>query len=92
MKAVSQIMQFLAAALVTVAVASAQEQQECVVGGNGECVNTVQATSGGEEIIFDENCPDRGHIIRRAGVYLDSNKNGKLDRAELDDAIASLPW
>jgi hypothetical protein len=41
---------------------------------------------------IDKNCPDRGHIIRCTGAHLDLNKNGKLDRVELDSAIQSLPW
>jgi hypothetical protein len=57
---------------------------------------TTTATEGGEssgdQVIIDKNCPDRGHIIRCSGEYLDSNKNGKLDRVELDAAIDSLPW
>lgn len=89
------------AMLMVLAVSSAQdegEQAECVVGNSGECVNTDQdasfaATMGGqEEVVVDKNCPDRGHIIRCSGEYLDSNKNGKLDRFELDAAIGSLPW
>lgn len=40
----------------------------------------------------DPNCPSRDLIIRCAGKYLDTNKNGKLDRPELQGAIDSLPW
>ena len=40
----------------------------------------------------DPNCPSRPLIIRCAGIHLDVNKNGKLDRVELQDAIDSLPW
>ena len=43
-------------------------------------------------IEIDKNCPDREHIIRCTGAHLDLNKNGKLDRVELDSAIQSLPW
>jgi len=40
----------------------------------------------------DPKCPDRDHLIRCAAKYLDQNGNGMLDRNELDDAVASLPW
>lgn len=42
--------------------------------------------------VVDPKCPDRAHIIKCAGEYLDTNKNGALDRDELENAIASLPW
>lgn len=40
----------------------------------------------------DPNCPSREYVIRCAGQYLDTNKNGKLDRSELESSIDSLPW
>jgi hypothetical protein len=40
----------------------------------------------------DPNCPSHESIIRCAGMHLDTNRNGKLDRAELESAISSLPW
>lgn len=83
----------------------AQDQQECEVGEDGSCLNTdhtkvpnTHVTSDTTEKIdepnieIDKNCPDRGHIIRCTGAHLDLNKNGKLDRDELDSAIQSLPW
>jgi hypothetical protein len=81
----------------------AQEQQrECEVGSDGSCIGVANATipstldsntSTREPVVeIDKNCPDRGHIIRCTGEYLDLNKNGKLDRDELDSAIKSLPW
>ncbi|KAL7578323.1 hypothetical protein ACA910_012731 [Epithemia clementina (nom. ined.)] len=39
-----------------------------------------------------DTCPDREHLMRCASVYLDTNKNGKLDRSELQEAIGGLPW
>lgn len=45
-----------------------------------------------EKPVIDPKCPDRDHIIRCAGAYLDTNKNNKLDRSELQAAIDSLPW
>lgn len=40
----------------------------------------------------DPSCPSRPHIIRCAAKYLDTNKNKKLERSELETAIAELPW
>lgn len=40
----------------------------------------------------DPNCPSREYVIRCSSIHLDSNKNGKLERAELQSAIDSLPW
>lgn len=40
----------------------------------------------------DPNCPSRAYVIRCAGAYLDTDKNGKLERHELEAAIAKLPW
>eukprot|EP00545_Synedropsis_sp_CCMP1620_P012527 CAMPEP_0119004638 /NCGR_PEP_ID=MMETSP1176-20130426/1265_1 /TAXON_ID=265551 /ORGANISM="Synedropsis recta cf, Strain CCMP1620" /LENGTH=174 /DNA_ID=CAMNT_0006956373 /DNA_START=44 /DNA_END=568 /DNA_ORIENTATION=- len=40
----------------------------------------------------DPSCPSRPHIIRCAAKYLDTNKNNKLDREELETAIDALPW
>jgi hypothetical protein len=84
----------------------AQEPQECEVGEDGSCLNTehtkvvpntdatMETTEKMDEpkIEIDKNCPDRGHIIRCTGAHLDLNKNGKLDRDELDSAIQGLPW
>mmetsp|Transcript_14268 Transcript_14268/g.32412 ORF Transcript_14268/g.32412 Transcript_14268/m.32412 type:complete len:169 (+) Transcript_14268:83-589(+) len=49
-------------------------------------------TVASEEVPMDPNCPNRDHLVRCAAEHLDKNKNGKLDRNELDDAVASLPW
>jgi hypothetical protein len=45
-----------------------------------------------ETIEEDPNCPSRDLIIRCAALHLDKNKNGKIDRPELQGAIDSLPW
>jgi hypothetical protein len=45
-----------------------------------------------EGVVEDPNCPSRGLVIRCAGKLLDTNGNGKLDRAELETAINTLPW
>ncbi len=81
-----------------------EQQQECEVGADGVCLNmddrpkvqeataTMEKVADEPEVEIDKNCPDRGHIIRCTGAHLDLNKNGKLDRDELDTAIQSLPW
>jgi hypothetical protein len=70
--------------------------KECVVGDNGECLDTESSYDDSTDpplaSVMDKGCPDRGHIIRCAGKYLDTNQNGKLDRSELDAAIERLPW
>lgn len=40
----------------------------------------------------DPKCPSRPHIIRCAAANLDTNKNNKLERLELETAINGLPW
>lgn len=40
----------------------------------------------------DPQCPDRDHLMRCAGEHLDTNKNGLLERAELQSAIDKLPF
>jgi len=42
--------------------------------------------------VEDPECPSRPHIIRCAGHYLDTNKNGLLEKAELEKAIDELSW
>jgi hypothetical protein len=63
--------------------------------GNGECLNSEAAepsTTVTELTNEDPNCPSREHVIRCAGLHLDTNKNGLLERSELQDAIDRLPW
>jgi hypothetical protein len=64
---------------------------DCNGEEQGECANPDVVT---EEAVVEEdpNCPSRESIIRCAGKHLDTNQNGKLDRPELESAIASLPW
>jgi hypothetical protein len=45
-----------------------------------------------EKVEEDPKCPSRPHIIRCTAEYLDVNKNNKLDRIELEEAINKLPW
>mmetsp|Transcript_29795 Transcript_29795/g.43941 ORF Transcript_29795/g.43941 Transcript_29795/m.43941 type:complete len:185 (-) Transcript_29795:160-714(-) len=40
----------------------------------------------------DPSCPSRPHIVRCAGEYLDTDKNNKLERSELEAAMSKLPW
>ena len=40
----------------------------------------------------DPSCPSRPHIIKCAAKYLDTNQNDKLEREELEVAIAALPF
>lgn len=71
---------------------------------NGECVNPeatsvlpeVEVKEATEEVPpstpEDPHCPSREFVIRCAGIYLDKNQNGKLEREELQSAIDKLPW
>lgn len=68
---------------------SIQEGAADVVEIAAEPIEDVPAA---EKPVIDPKCPDRDHIIRCAGAYLDTNKNNKLDRSELQAAIDSLPW
>mmetsp|Transcript_13451 Transcript_13451/g.18997 ORF Transcript_13451/g.18997 Transcript_13451/m.18997 type:complete len:176 (-) Transcript_13451:254-781(-) len=63
-------------------VAAAEEPEETVVEEEEEEEKTPE----------DPACPSRPHIIRCAAAHLDVNKNNKLERKELQDAIDSLPW
>lgn len=70
---------------------SEQQEQECAnVGENGECIAEEKIEMIEEEI--DPSCPSRPHIIRCAAHHLDTNHNLMLERSELEDAIAKLPW
>ena len=75
---------------------------ESCAAGEGECANPDAPDADGtavkedpveeDPVKEDPNCPSRDLIIRCAGEYLDENKNGKLDRSELQGAIDKLPW
>jgi len=62
-----------------------------IAGKEDSCKNT---DSNGQctEKKEDPKCPSRPHIVRCAAAYLDTNKNNKLEKEELENAIASLPW
>mmetsp|Transcript_12010 Transcript_12010/g.16798 ORF Transcript_12010/g.16798 Transcript_12010/m.16798 type:complete len:177 (-) Transcript_12010:1092-1622(-) len=68
--------------------------EEEPVDAEEETVEEVAVSDSEEEekIPEDPGCPSRPHIIRCAAAHLDINKNNKLDRKELQDAIDSLPW
>lgn len=73
-------------------VAATEEQcvaEECV---NPESVVTSDAVKAAATEDVDPKCPSREHVIACAGKYLDTNGNGKLERAELQSGIDSLPW
>jgi hypothetical protein len=94
---------FALAALVLLLLVSCHADGECTADGGEECANpeaikdeTVNVAelnteskdnSKDEAVVEDPNCPSRDHVIRCAGEYLDTNKNGKLERGELDSAI-----
>ena len=77
-------------ALLLLLVVSCHAEGECANSNEaGECINpdagaTPEVSSTTEE---DPNCPSRAHVISCAGKYLDTNQNGKLERAELETAI-----
>lgn len=90
----SRFLRLLCLLLVFVTAAMANEaQQECAnPGENGECIATETTQEEVIEEEIDPSCPSRPHIIRCAAHYLDTNHNNKLERSELEDAIAKLPW
>lgn len=76
-------------ALLLLVALSCRAEGECANSNEeGECINPEAATpepsTATEE---DPNCPSRALVIRCAGQYLDTNQNGKLERAELEAAI-----
>jgi hypothetical protein len=65
---------------------------ECANPEVDEAVAEAKLETIPEGVVEDPNCPSRGLVIRCAGKHLDTNGNGKLDRAELEIAINTLPW
>jgi hypothetical protein len=84
---------FLRAFFLVLLVASAVsgQDQECA---NVECADPVAVADDVDIAVTDEDpsCPSRPHIIRCAAFYLDKDKNKKLEKSELQDAIDLLPW
>ena len=88
--------------------AGATDEQECDKDESGVCLNPDAAAAAAaatvDEIKVEEeeeeeqpepedpSCPSRPHIIRCAAANLDVNKNNRLERHELQDAIDELPW
>jgi len=68
--------------------ASEASSSTCGAANDQECANPEVVAKGAG----DPKCPDRDHLMRCAAVHLDTNKNGKLDRSELQSAIDQLPW
>ena len=64
------------------------EAEESVV----ETLDDVPVVDKQSAVPEDPKCPSRPHIIRCAAANLDTNKNNKLDRVELETAINALPW
>ena len=54
--------------------------------------SVAQECTDAETSAIDPTCPDRDHLMRCAAHHLDTNKNGMLDRDELQTAIDRLPW
>jgi hypothetical protein len=79
----NRFIRMLALLLAFVLVAASATEGEC--GVEGECADP-------NAVVIDPNGPDRDHVVRCAGKYLDKNQNGKLDRHELQGAIDELPW
>lgn len=76
--------------LVLLVASVAGQDQECP--NPEECANLDAVADDKDAADEDPSCPSRPHIIRCAGHYLDTNKNNKLERSELQDAIDKLPW
>lgn len=87
---------FPVAALFLLLLVSCSAEGECEASSAGECANPETVTASDSNPVNDDggdpNCPARPHVIRCAAMYLDTNKNGKLERSELQSAIDSLPW
>jgi hypothetical protein len=84
---------FTFAVLVILLVATVSRAEgEC--SAEGDCVNPEITSDATPEAAAEEDpsCPSRPYVIRCAGEYLDTNKNGKLERAELQTGIDKLPW
>lgn len=67
-----------------------EKQQETKSDNDGEQQSEHHQQQQEEE--EDPNCPSRHHVILCAEKYLDTNRNRKLDRSELQTAIDNLPW
>jgi hypothetical protein len=82
----------LALLLVFVLVAPMVSANEGDCAVEGECADPNAVVIDPNAVVIDPNCPDRDHVVRCAGKYLDKNQNGLLERFELQGAIDELPW
>jgi len=81
--------------------------EECAADDGGGCASeesepaaeepepaalAAEPVEAKEEEEEDPKCPSRPHVIRCAAKYLDANRNGALERGELNDAIGGVSW
>lgn len=94
---------FVIATLAFLLLVSCYADSECAASEGEECANPAaiedktlniaevitktQDDQKDDNVETDPNCPSREYVIRCAGEYLDTNKNGKLERGELESAI-----
>lgn len=94
----STLSRFLTALLIAfvllASACNAEGEGDCITESEGqECANPdADVPEVREAVAEDPNCPSREHVIRCSGIHLDTNKNGKLERLELQSAIDRLPW
>ena len=55
-------------------------------------VSNDSAKTEVSESMEDPNCPSRELIIKCVGIFLDLDKDGRLSRTELENAMSTLPW
>lgn len=66
--------------------------EEAVVAEEVSMEEVPMAVEEPAAVEDDPKCPDRDHLMRCAGEYLDTNKNRLLERSELQSAIDLLPF
>jgi hypothetical protein len=72
--------------------ASVGETVEATADDIAEATEDATPEPAAERAAEDPNCPSREYVIRCSAEYLDTDKNGKVERAELQTAIDTLPW
>lgn len=65
------------------------EEEEPVVVVSTSPPSVVEKEEDGED---DKNCPSRPQVIRCAAKHLDTNRNGALEREELENAMKNVSW
>jgi hypothetical protein len=94
----SKLFIIMAVAILATSAIVVGAETPCSKEGEEQCTNPEASLEENEDPVptssekEDPNCPSRDLIIRCCGIHLDDNKNGKLDRNELETAIDSLPW